>query len=105
MTRVYELLFWWKLKLTKYTLCKITIFVYKAMNKNCTIHKLPLHSLGATHSFFSSSITVPVGHSHPLIIQTAGQGLGPVLLHVRWQLGCEAHSLLICPLTGQAMYI
>ena len=48
-------------------------------------------------------MTVPGGHSHPLTIQTRGQGTGPVLLHVRWQLGCEAHSLRICPLMGQAV--
>ena len=62
-----------------------------------------LHSLGTTHSFFSSSMTVPVGHSHPLIIQTKGQAPGSVLLHVRWQLGCEAHSFLICPLIGHTV--
>ena len=61
-----------------------------------------MHSLGVTHSFLSSSITVPFGHSHPLVIQTAGQATDPVVLHVWWQPGCEAHSFLTCPLTGQA---
>ena len=62
----------------------------------------PAHSLGATHCFMVSSITVPFGHSHPLTIQTAGQATGSVVLHVWWQSGCEAHSFLICPLMGQA---
>ena len=43
---------------------------------------IPSHPLGATHSFLSSSITVPSGHSHPLTIQTAGQATGSVVLHV-----------------------
>ena len=47
-------------------------------------------------------MTCPSGHSHPLLIQMRGQGIGPVLLHVRWQLGGEAHSFLICPSMGQA---
>ena len=65
---------------------------------------VPSHSLGATHSFLSSSIKVPSGHSHPLTMQTAGQTIGSwVLLHVWWQSGCEAHSFLTCPSTGQAV--
>ena len=67
-------------------------------------YNVPSHSLGATHSFLSSSITVPSGHSHPLAIQTAGQTIGSwVLLHVWWQSGCEAHSFLTCPSTGQTV--
>ena len=33
---------------------------------------IPVHSLGATHSFLASSITIPLGHSHPLTIKTSG---------------------------------
>ena len=64
---------------------------------------IPVHSLGGTHSFWSQSMTVPLGHSHPSGIQVRGQATGPVLLHARWQLGCVAHSLLICPWMGQAV--
>ena len=65
---------------------------------------IPSQLLGATHSFLSSSTTVPSGHSHPLTIQTAGQTTDPVVLHVWWQSGCEAHSFLTCPLMGQAVF-
>jgi len=65
-------------------------------------YNVPSHCLGCTHSFLSQSITVPVGHWHPLTTQIRGQGTGPVLLHARWQLGSKAHSTLICPLIGQA---
>ena len=64
---------------------------------------VPAHSFGVTHLFIAPSITVPSGHSHPLTIQTAGQTTGPVVLHVWWQPGCEAHSNLTCPLIGQAV--
>ena len=47
-------------------------------------------------------MTCPAGHSHPLTKQMRGQAIGLVVLHVRWQLGCEAHSFLICPSMGQA---
>ena len=80
-------------------------FEYTKYTVNCTNCNglyLPSHLLGSTHSLFVTSMTVPAGHSHPLITQISGQGIGPVLLHVRWQLGCEAHSFLICPLMGQA---
>jgi len=61
------------------------------------------HSLGATHFSFSSSMTVPAGHSHPLFTQTAGQGLfSPRLSQVRWQEAGEAHSFLICPSIGHS---
>ena len=43
---------------------------------------VPVHSIGATHCFMVSSITVPFGHSHPLTIQAAGQATGSVVLHV-----------------------
>ena len=65
---------------------------------------IPAHFLGITHSFLSQSMTVPTGHSHPFITQMRGQTAGSVSLHARWQLGGEAHSLLICPLMGQATF-
>ena len=64
---------------------------------------IPSHCLGYTHLFASQSMTVPAGHSHPLITQIRGQATGPVLLHAWWQLGSEAHSFLTCPLMGQAV--
>ena len=58
------------------------------------------HSLGGTHLFETSSMTVPLGHSHPLTTQTAGQGLGMnLLLHVVAQRGSAAHSFTTCPST------
>ena len=50
-------------------------------------------------------MTVPSGHSHPSTIQMRGQATTPVELHARWQLGCLAHSFLICPLIGHAVMI
>ena len=49
------------------------------LRSNCYV---PLHSLGGTHSLVASSMTVPKGHSHPLIMQIRGQAIGPILLHV-----------------------
>ena len=50
-------------------------------------------------------MTVPSGHSHPSTMQMRGQATTPVELHARWQLGCLAHSFLICPLIGHAVMI
>ena len=36
---------------------------------------IPVHSLGGTHSFLASSITVPFGHSRSLTIKTSGSEL------------------------------
>ena len=60
------------------------------------------HSSGDTHSFRSSSIIVPSGHSHPvaLTVQTGGQPLKKNLLaHVVAQLVIQFFRT--CPLTGQ----
>ena len=67
------------------------------------ISYVPVHSLGATHSFLASSKNVPFGHSHPLIAQISGQAMGSVLPHLRVQLGCAAHGFLTCPLIGQTV--
>ena len=41
------------------------------------------HSLMGTHLFESSSMTIPVGHSHPSITQIAGQAINVnLLVHV-----------------------
>ena len=43
---------------------------------SCTSYVLVGHSSGGTHIFESSSMTVPLGHSHPPTTQILGQGLG-----------------------------
>ena len=61
------------------------------------------HSLGGTHLFESSLMTVPGGHSQPPTTQTTEQGVFMnLLVHVVAQLGWVAHSFLICPCTGHA---
>jgi len=46
-------------------------------------------------------MTVPAGHSHPFIAHIRGQGGGSSrLLQVTLHEGSEAHSFLICPITG-----
>ena len=57
------------------------------------------------HLFDSSSMTVPLGHSHPLTTQVSGQGLGMSLLpHVIAQRGSGAQSFLTCPCTWHSNY-
>ena len=43
---------------------------------SCISYILVGHSSGGTHILESSSMTVPVGHSHPPTTQILGQGLG-----------------------------
>ena len=85
-----------QLPLSLFCFATFQLFLFFSNNDH-----IPVHSLGATHSLMVSSITVPFGHSHPLVIQMRGQARGPVVLHVWWQPGCEAHSFLTCPLMGQ----
>ena len=72
----------------------------------CTID-IPGHLLSGTHAFFFSSTTVPLGHSHPLTTQISGQAFrgSSMSLQDLVQLGCGAHSVLICPSIGHSVKV
>jgi len=62
------------------------------------------HSLSGTHSFLSSSMTVPGGQAHtPVVLQIPRrQGFEEnLLVQVLAQLGSSAQLVRICPLTVQ----
>ena len=76
------------------------------------LHLLGVQLLGNAHSFVSSSMTIPSGHSHncggfvvPLlaIIHIGSHDLMKLnlLTQVAWQEGSPAQCFLTCPLTGQ----
>ena len=67
-----------------YITCMLIMHViYVACHTHNCVVCIPSQSLGPTHSLLTTSMTVPVGHSHPLSIQIAGQGLLPSSLQVR----------------------
>ena len=67
---------------------------------------IPGHSVGSTHWFLSSSITVPSGHWHPFRLHTRGQTMDVFWFsQVRWHDLSEAQPILTCPNIGQAKWI
>ena len=68
---------------------------------NNTVFILLGHLSGDTHSFRSSSIMVPAGHSHPLTLQIRRQPLRRNLLaQVVAHPGGTVQFFRTCPLTG-----
>jgi len=75
----------------------IILHTYNTQYNN-TIIILSGHSDGGTHSFWSSSIIVPLGHSHPPS-QIRGHTLKRNLL--AQVVGQLVQFFWTCPLTGQ----